>query len=267
MQRGEISLTIKAILFDLDDTLLWDKRSVNEAMKATCEAAKVEYDLDVEKLEQAVRAEARGLWESYDTFEYTKQIGINPFEGLWANFNKGEDSRLKRLCELATNYRQEAWTRGLQALGVEDRQLGFKLGELFPRERRARKYLYEETYSVLERLGESMPLLLLTNGAPDLQMEKIAGVELEPFFQHIVISGAFGKGKPDASIFHYAMGLLGISADEGLMVGDKLNTDILGANTVGMKSVWINRDLTNRTGDIIPSVEISNLNELDRFLE
>jgi putative hydrolase of the HAD superfamily len=263
----KIIVTIKAVLFDLDDTLLWDERSVREAIRATCEAVKKTYEVDPVELERAVRTEARALWESFDTYEYTKQIGINPFEGLWANFSGGENEHINRLRELVSDYRREAWTLGLQAVGVSDRPLGQKLGELFPQERRARRYVYEETYSVLKKLGESVPLLLITNGAPDLQKEKIAGVELEPYFQHIVISGSFGKGKPEASIFHYAMNLLGINAEEGLMVGDKLTTDILGANTVGMKSVWINRHNDNRTDEIVPSVEINNLEELVRIVK
>ena len=40
---------IEAIFFDLDDTLLWDQKSVKEAFVATCEAAAEKYDLDLGK--------------------------------------------------------------------------------------------------------------------------------------------------------------------------------------------------------------------------
>ena len=78
-----------AVLFDLDDTLLWDERSVEEAFEVTCQAGAYETGVDAKALLAAVREEARALYESYDTFAFTKMIGINPFEGLWANFTAG----------------------------------------------------------------------------------------------------------------------------------------------------------------------------------
>ena len=71
-------------------------------------------------------------------------------------------------------------------------------------------------------------LLLLTNGSPDLQNTKLEITpELVPYFDQIVISGAFGKGKPDPSIFEHALSLLEIDKEEALMVGDNLMTDII----------------------------------------
>ena len=46
---------IKALFFDLDDTLLWDKKSVATAFQKTCEAASQTHDIDPYKLEEAVR--------------------------------------------------------------------------------------------------------------------------------------------------------------------------------------------------------------------
>lgn len=253
----------QAVLFDLDDTLLWDDRSVQEAFDATCEAAAAQTGVDAKALEEAVRREARALYESYETFPFTKMIGINPFEGLWANFLEGEQKEFRMLQELAPGYRRDAWTRGLKALGVDNPELGAQLAEQFPAERRKRPYVYEETFAVLDQLKGKYKLLLLTNGSPDLQREKLAGVPaIVPYFDHIIISGEFGKGKPAAEIFHHALERLGIEPEHGIMVGDKLTTDILGANTIGMTSVWINRHGMTRTDEIIPTHEIKHLEEL-----
>jgi putative hydrolase of the HAD superfamily len=258
----------QAVLFDLDDTLLWDDRSVKEAFETTCKAGAEAADVDPEQLEESVRREARALYESYETFPFTKMIGINPFEGLWANFREGEQEEFRKLEKLAPGYRKEAWTRGLRALGVEDEVLGAKLAEQFPAERRCRPIVYDETFRVLDALKGKYKLLLLTNGSPDLQREKLAGVpELAPYFDHIIISGEFGEGKPAASIFRHALERLGIKPEHGIMVGDKLTTDILGANTIGMTSVWVNRHSAVRNDDIIPSHEIVHLEELLLLLE
>ncbi|SFS62042.1 HAD-IA family hydrolase [Paenibacillus sp. BC26] len=253
----------QAVLFDLDDTLLWDDRSVQEAFDATCQTAAAETGVDAKSLEEAVRREARALYESYETFPFTKMIGINPFEGLWANFLEGEQEEFRQLQQLAPAYRREAWTRGLKALGVDNATLGAQLAEQFPAERRSRPYVYEETFAILDQLKGKYKLLLLTNGSPDLQREKLAGVPaIVPYFDHIIISGEFGQGKPASAIFHHALERLGVEPEHGIMVGDKLTTDILGANTIGMTSVWINRHGMTRSDEIIPSHEIKHLEEL-----
>lgn len=261
-------MAIKAVLFDLDDTLLWDHRSVEEAFQATGEeAARHVPGLAPDKLVEAVRQEARALYESFETFPFTKMIGINPFEGLWANFTGGSQEEFRKLQALAPGYRKESWTRGLRALGVENAALGSLLAERFPAERRSRPYVYEETFRVLDALKGQVKLLLLTNGAPDLQQEKLDGVPpLAGYFDHIVISGTFGQGKPAESIFRHAMELLGIEAAEGLMVGDKLTTDILGSNRVGMPNAWVNRTGIPRTDEIVPAYEVSHLEQLHAII-
>ncbi|MED1951773.1 HAD family hydrolase [Brevibacillus centrosporus] len=261
-------MAIKAILFDLDDTLLWDERSVKEAFRATCEEASKHHEVDTQLLEEAVRREARALYEAFEAFPFTKMIGINPFEGLWAQFAEGQQEEFRKLQSFVPTYRKEAWTRGLRALGFENEELGSKLGEMFPAERRNRPIVYEETFEVLDQLKEKYKLLLLTNGSPDLQKEKLAGVpSLASYFDHIVISGEFGEGKPAASIFEHAMSLLGITAEEGVMIGDKLTTDILGSNKVGMRNMWINRHGVTHEGEIVPAHEIASLRDIQKVID
>lgn len=254
-------MPISAVLFDLDDTLLWDDRSIEEAFRSTCEAAGD--DINPEELEAAVRREARGLYESYETFPFTQMIGINPFEALWGNFTAGEQPEFRRMEQLAPVYRKEAWRRGLAAFGVEDEALAETLAAKFGAERRNRPYIYDETIEVLEQLRGNVKLLLLTNGCPALQQEKLDGVpELVPFFDQVVISGSFGKGKPDKAIFLHALELLDVSPDQAIMVGDKLTTDIRGGLAAGLTTVWINRNGKPADPEIKPDYEIQHLGEI-----
>ncbi|WP_196767499.1 MULTISPECIES: HAD family hydrolase [Paenibacillus] len=261
-------MTIQAIMFDLDDTLLWDERSVEEAFDAACQTGSRETGADPKTLEEAVRKEARALYESYETFSFTQMIGINPFEGLWANFTAGEQPEFRQLEQLAPAYRKESWRRGLQQLGIDNEELAEKLAAQFASERRARPHVYEETFEILEQLKGQYKLLLLTNGSPDLQQEKLDGVpQLAPFFDHVVISGSFGRGKPDPSIFQHALGLLGIEPGQALMVGDKLTTDIQGALAAGVHSVWVNRNDKTNTTEIKPKFQIKHLSELHGIIQ
>ncbi|GIN22038.1 HAD family hydrolase [Siminovitchia fordii] len=257
---------IKAIFFDLDDTLLWDQKSVKEAFAATCKFAEERFGIDPDRLEEAVRENARELYSSYETFPFTQMIGINPFEGLWGEF-KDETEDFRKLSNIVPEYRKNAWTLGLKQLGIDDLAFGAELGELFPKNRRKVPFVYDDTFQVLDTLKKDYRLVLITNGSPDLQNTKLTITpELAPYFDHIVISGGYGKGKPDRGIFEHALSLMSLQKEEAVMVGDNLNTDILGANRAGIKSVWINREQKERN-EVEPSYEISQLTDLYGVLE
>ncbi|AQU80491.1 HAD family hydrolase [Planococcus faecalis] len=259
---------VKAIFFDLDDTLLWDKKSVEKAFQETCSFAEELTGQDCSGLETAVRMVATELYARYDTYAFTKMIGINPFEGLWGNFDdQGTD--FQQMKTIVPTYRQDAWTLGLQHIGIENcAKIGSQLADFFPKARKRNPVLYEESLKVLADLKEHYQLLLLTNGSPSLQQLKLEITpEIAPFFDHIIVSGAYGKGKPDPSIFQYALSKSNVLADEVLMVGDNLMTDIIGAEKAGIRSVWINREQKAPHETIIPTYEIQHLEELLQLLE
>lgn len=255
-------MSINTIIFDLDDTLLWDKKSVKTAFEKTCEYVATIHNVNPAELEEAVRKEARALYEGYETYDYTVLIGINPFEGLWGTFDDPTDY-FQKMKNIVPGYRAEAWTKGLAALGIDDAQLGAELGERFVAERKVSPFLYEDTFDVLDKLKGKYQLVLLTNGAPSLQNLKLEITpEIAPYFDHIIISGDFGKGKPDASIFEHVMEKASITADDAIMVGDNLNTDILGSSRVGMRNVWINRENNAPNGVVTPTYEVDSLTAL-----
>lgn len=251
----------KAVLFDLDDTLLWDHKSISAAFQSTCRIAEERFGIDSQQLEAAVRKRARALYESYDIYPFVLQIGINPFEGLWGTFDDPGPS-FQRLKKIAPDYQREAWTDGLRSCGVEDAEFGQFLARRFPEERKKHPYLFEDTLSVLGKLKGIVQLVLVTNGSPSLQRTKLSLTpELYPFFEAIVISGEVGKGKPDPAMFHCALESAGIEAEDALMVGDNLLTDILGAKRTGIPSVWINH-WGRKAEAVQPEYEIASLAEL-----
>ncbi|HLR65274.1 MAG TPA: HAD family hydrolase [Pseudogracilibacillus sp.] len=252
---------LKAVMFDLDDTLLWDEKSVAEAFRATCEYAATRFDLDPQQLEVKVRSHAEQLYMSYKTYPFTKMIGTGTFEAFWADYTD-EGQGFEALREIVPEYRKDAWFKGLQDLGIEDEAFAVELAERFPEERKQHVYLYDETIDVLNKLKGKYKLLMLTNGSSQLQHLKLSlSPELVPYFDHIVISGEFGEGKPSENIFKYALNLLEIDKREAVMIGDNPNTDILGANRSDIDSIWINHH--NRTlEDITPTFEVKRLKEI-----
>jgi putative hydrolase of the HAD superfamily len=252
---------LKGIIFDLDDTLLNDKKSIKEAFHATVELAVQKYSIDGDLLEEKVREYARKQYATYATYDFTQKIGINPFEGLWGTFDDlGEE--FQALHQIAPEYQQITWGKGLEALGIRDDDLANKLAKAFPEYRKQHPFVFEDTFTVLDQLKDNYQLVMLTNGSPSLQKTKLELTpELHAYFDRVFISGDFGIGKPDPSLFNYLLEETGLTISNSIMVGDNLNTDILGANRVGMKSVWINRGNQKAKG-IQPTYEIEKLAEL-----
>jgi len=89
---------------------------------------------------------------------------------------------------------------------------------------------------------------------------------LEDYFDAIVISEEVGIEKPAREIFQIALDRLEVKAENAIMVSNRIDVDIVGANRIGMKSVWFKWN--NRYQETISSEEerpnfvIKNLSEL-----
>ena len=251
---------VKAIVFDLDDTLLVEKNSARESFIETISS--INFKADKEEFVGVIKEEARKLWYEMPVIDYCLKIGISSWEGLWADFD-GDNENLKYLKAHASEYRRNAWTNALSHYGIINSMLADELGEKFKAIRNTKHNVYPDAISCLEQLKTHVALGLITNGAPDIQLKKIKGSGLGRFFQSTVISGEYGVAKPDARIFNEVLRQLHCSAAHALMVGDTLKTDIQGAVNAGISSVWINRDnKTNDTGELKPNYEIKDLSIL-----
>ena len=258
-------MAIRSILFDLDDTLVVEGAAADAAFLATCARAHEKHGIDPKTLHRAIRYHARQLWRASATITYCRAIGISSWEGLWACF-LGNDPNLKNLRAWAPTYRREAWFRALTDHGVSDLSFAEQLSNIFISERRARHIRFPDVANNLTNLREVYQLALVTNGAPDLQREKIQGANLARFFDAILISGEVGIGKPDCRLFKLALEALATSPSETVMIGDSLNRDILGAQRAGLKGIWMNRLEGEADSPVVPNAQITNLNQIQELL-
>ena len=258
-------MSIRSILFDLDDTLVIEGASADAAFLTTCKRAHEKYGIDPEALHQTVRYHARQLWRASKTITYCRAIGISSWEGLWARF-LGSDPNLKRLHTWAPTYRREAWSRALADHGISDLPFAEQLATVFFSERRARHIVFSDVEGNLTNLKEVYQLALVTNGAPDLQREKVQKTNLAQYFDDILISGEIGIGKPDRRIFVIALERLATSSSETVMVGDSLTRDILGAQHLGLKGIWLNRSGDDAASQITPDAQITSLSQIHDLL-
>ena len=261
-----LDMAIKAIIFDLDDTLLVEEASAEAAFVVACELVYKKCGIAPGDFNLTVRQKARELWHKSPARDYCVAIGISSWEGLWARF-EGDDPNLKIMRKWVRGYQRQAWANALAEFGVKDESLVPLLAETFQSHRRQRHIVYSDVEPVLKKLQQSYKLALVSNGAPDLQREKFQGSRLGPYFDIVVISGEVGIGKPDPRIFEIVLGRLGVSAEMAVMVGNSLKSDIAGGQQVGLKAVWLNRDNKDNDNSVKPDYEINNLNELLQILD
>ena len=233
-------MKVRAVIFDLDETLIEEESSNDASALAACEIASARHGVDRASLLAAMRLRSRELWRAGPIFDYCREIGISPREGLWGSFI-GDDPTLARLRDWSADYKIRAWSDALRDLEIDDDALAAELAQFFERDRRTRHIVFPETPRVLEELKKHYKLALITNGAIDIQRDKIEGSKLGNFFDPIIISGEVGSGKPNPKLFQMALERLAVTPEETVMIGDSLSRDIGGARAVGIRTIWVNR--------------------------
>jgi putative hydrolase of the HAD superfamily len=138
--------------------------------------------------------------------------------------------------------------------------------------RRLRRVPYAAT--LIRRLAKRYRLAVVTNtrisGRREVA-EALRRVGLGSYFDVIVTSVDVGCEKPGGKIFQCALDALGVQADEAVMIGDRVDTDIAGANRLGIKTIlhrWRNRyPAANPKSFSKPSYRVSSLLEVEVVLK
>jgi len=258
-------MTVKALIFDLDDTLVEDEVSATTAFLKTCLYAQTHYGINLPGFHGTIRDVCRSYWHQSPAREYCVQVGISSWEGLWAEF-KGSDKNLKILQKWAPIYRKLSWLTTLQRFSIDDEDFALELADKYIASRRELHIVYNDAVQNLEKFKPHYRMGLLTNGAPDLQRRKIAATGLGKYFDAIVIAGEFGVGKPDKRIYEKMLSMLDVTPESALMIGDNLKSDISGAQAAGIKAAWLNRTKSPANHPILPDFIFENLDEMKETL-
>lgn len=124
----------------------------------------------------------------------------------------------------------------------------------------------QETLSSLKARGCRTGLISNTIWPAQLHLEDLEQEGLLPFLEHTIFSGDAGMWKPTAQIFHHMLAALDVAPAEAVFVGDSPREDVLGAQGVGMRAVWI-RSPEFPLGDVRPDAIIEHHAELLPLLE
>jgi putative hydrolase of the HAD superfamily len=235
---------VKALLLDLDDTLLDYSGGVDDCWAAACAAGCENGHREVaDALVPAIVESRRWFWD------------------------EPARHRRERVNMLG------AWTKivehALATLGRPDAALAAAVAADFARRRRERMQLFPDARLCLDAWrANGVRLGLVTNGDASQQRDKITRHALAAYFDVIVIEGEFGAGKPDEAVYRHALATLGARAQDTCMVGDHLDFDVAGAQQLGMRGVWIDRAGAGLPAGcaVRPDAIIRTLSELERLL-
>lgn len=197
----------KAVLFDLDDTLL-DFDAGNRIAVNTLMDEIGYFDKD-----------------RYDQYEEINSM-------CWSALEKGEltieELRPKRLEIFFEKY-------GVKAdLNKAVERFEELLGQ--------QSILFSDSEEVLKKISNILPVGIITNGIKHIQRNRLSKSVIMNYVSCLVISDEIGVTKPNKEIFEYALNLMNVKADECLMIGDGIYSDVLGANNAGIDMCYLNKN-------------------------
>ena len=229
---------MRAVLLDLDDTLIEEESFARAQLRLTAELVD---GVDAGTWDDVVIDAAREIWYRSPFYPEFRALGFASWEGLWATFD-AVHPRLDGLAAWADTYRRDAWRSALHASGQDHRASDAFVDALAARYvegQRSGHPVLDGAVALVQRLAAAVPVAVVTNGPPDIQRLKIEQTGIESLLSAVVISGETGIGKPDPAAFGVALDRLGVSPEHAVMVGDSWERDVQGALAAGMRAVWI----------------------------
>ncbi len=206
-------MIVRAVLFDLDDTL-FDHFSCSRAAL------------------RAVHASDAGL--AAVPFEALERRHAELLEQLHADVMIGRTA--------IDDARRERFRRLYGAAGLSPDEA------LVSATASAYKQAYLDARRAMAGAAALLPLVkararvgVVSNNRLDEQREKLRECALEPFIDALVVSEELGVSKPDPRIFRVALERVGAAANETVMLGDSWTADVAGARACGIRAIWFNR--------------------------
>ena len=207
----------RAILLDLDDTILDDSSLVDDCWHRACASQADRFaPAAVEDVLESIRNMSKWFWS---------------------------DPERHRAGRLELNAaRREVVRLALARLHIVDPEVAAAIGDAYSQHRDTGMAPIPDAIETVHWLRKrGFRLALLTNGAGPAQRAKIARFGLTDLFDAILVEGEVGVGKPEERIYRRALDLLGARPPETWMIGDNLEWDVAAPQRLGVCGVWIDR--------------------------
>ena len=219
---------INTIFFDLDDTLSDHKECEKQGLIYVFEKIGIPYKDEYQNIFRPLDSE---LW----------RIGIH--KGKHIPSSEIPTYRFKVLFEEI----------GLVYDNYEEANLQFKKGfassaPLLAGAEALVKQLYEKGYL----------LCIVTNGLVELQTPRVHNSTIGKYISHIIVSEEV-VAKPNPLIFETLLDRIKTTSEKVVMIGDRLDLDVLGAKNTNIKSIWYNPKGVENDTEIVPDYEVNDL--------
>jgi putative hydrolase of the HAD superfamily len=203
---------IRAVLFDLDDTLFDHRESAAEALRRV--------------------QRAHGCFSSAPFAEFERRHShlLEEFHPLVTSGRLGmDDARRERFRRLFAHF-------GVTA----DDGLCAAAADRYRREYMAARRPMAGAEALLEAVRQRASVAIVSNNMFQEQKDKLEYCRLAAHVDALIVSEHAGISKPDPAIFALALEALGVTADAAIMVGDSWQADVAGARAAGVRAVWFN---------------------------
>ena len=246
---GTIAVMLKGIIFDLGWTLIEREGEEAEVL------ARSKADLGDFLIGAGVPLEREAFGATFE-----------------AKLDEFHSQRLRDWVEVTTAFVLRETLAALSLLPLSDEVTAGAVKAFFSYSESRWRPVPGAHATLADLAGAGYRLGLISNAGDTANVERlIDGADLRRWFDPILISAAVGFRKPNPRIFEMALERMKVAAEEAAMVGDTLGADILGAQLIGMRNVWLARRSDApaneaHRGNIQPEITINALEELAEAL-
>ncbi|HHG6294629.1 TPA: HAD family hydrolase [Streptococcus suis] len=201
---------MKALIFDVDDTLYDQIQPFERALERHIEVA---------------REQIEPLYLSFR--RYADEV----FEATAIGKMSLKDSNIYRMKHALADFGYQVSDATALAIQIDYDYFQGQI-ELSP--------VFPEIFSWCQAQGITMGII--TNGPYRHQLRKIRTMGLVNWFEleHVLISGQVGITKPNPAIFQLMEERLGMSGEDICYLGDSFENDVVGAKAANWKAIWFN---------------------------
>ena len=231
-------MPVRAVLIDLDDTLVDHRYALRAALSALHRDDERLNTLEFEFL----LSEWQRLLEEMHEDVALGRISIHESRVM----------RYRRFYEFAGSpvEREEAETIAARHLG----------------EYMVSRRIVPGAAALMERLALHAPIAIVTNNTVKEQVEKLATFGLDRHVTALITSEECGVAKPDSAIFRHALERLDVAAGDAVMIGDSWEKDVVGATRAGIRAVWLNR-FAETCPDRSLAIEVASFEPLQSVID
>ena len=222
----------RLVIFDVDDTLFDYKKGEEYALRSTLNYFGIDYQDDMILF---YRKQNINAWDSYlnrlCSLENVQEIRINSF---LSHYNINADSK-----------------KFIKQYSIFDSQ---------------RAFLFYDVNDCINSISKEIIIALSTNASGDKRRKKLKCSPISKRVNRLFSAEEIGYSKPSKEHILYIMSFYNMNPSQTLMVGDTLQTDILGGKNAGVDTCWICRREVASDEAIVPTYTIQSLSHLNKYL-